>query len=506
MTDQTPNSPQIAPCGPQDVGRSPVPDPRPAALRRPGNGKASRSRPDSGLVLANNATGAPAALPGAGQAASVPLSGSFQLPPDGFIHVAPLGVFSHAGAGIVQTIDAEAVGRMVDAFANRAPGDPGLLLDFDHGTETPTGSTAAAGWLVDLQVRDSGLWARPRWSAAGLEAVRNGAFRFVSPVWRPEDLERLDNGTHRPTRLLRAALTNDPNLHGLSPITNRAPAGAGQTEGTHAMTNPATDPAAAVTTPPATDPAAAPPTPPPAAPTAVAAPAAPAPQAGAAAALANRAAAGAPSATSDPSDPGFVATVANRLGVADGAKPEDVLVALDAAIANRADLAARLAAAGDTAAELAAERDDLRAKYADVVGKWADDRVAALGLPVANRDALKAALVADPGNAVVILEAVGAASPNTPAAIAAAGLVKPAGVRSEPLHNRATAKPPAGDPLAGDADAKAKADRRAAAIANRAAEIGRAAKAEGKTIAATAALARAGREIDNEEQAAAAAS
>lgn len=68
-----------------------------------------------------------------------------------------------------------------------------------------------------------GLWAQIRWSDLGEAAVRGGRYRLVSPVWNRCDCEVVSQEENkvRPLRLSRVALTNDPNLKGLVPLTNR---------------------------------------------------------------------------------------------------------------------------------------------------------------------------------------------------------------------------------------------------------------------------------------------
>ncbi len=165
---------------------------------------------------------------------------SFSLPEDGWYHVAPLGVFPHAGSGVVQVVDAEACGAMAAAFGVEAAGlnFAGLLIDFDHFSLDAGNKSEAAGWIVGLEARVSedsltearghrgvgagdGLWAKIRWSDTGEAAVRGGRYRFLSPVWSRSDCVDLGDGRVRPVRLLNAAVTNDPNLKGLVPLSNR---------------------------------------------------------------------------------------------------------------------------------------------------------------------------------------------------------------------------------------------------------------------------------------------
>ncbi len=147
----------------------------------------------------------------------------FELPEDGFFHIAPLGEFAHS-SGVKQVVDLAAVKSMVNRFQEEAnqPNFPGMLIDFDHFSHSADQTSAAAGWITELQNRANGLWAKIRWSDLGDAAVKGGRYRLVSPVWNRSDCEDLGDSKVRPLRLDRVALTNDPNLKGLTPLSNRA--------------------------------------------------------------------------------------------------------------------------------------------------------------------------------------------------------------------------------------------------------------------------------------------
>jgi phage I-like protein len=152
------------------------------------------------------------------------LNRDFRLPDDGWYHIAPLGEFPHAGAGVIQVINQEACIAMAARFAADAntPNFPGLLIDFDHFSLDGEKRSEAAGWILVLENRDSGLWAQIRWSDLGEEAVKGGRYRFLSPVWARSDCVDLGDGRVRPVRILNAAVTNDPNLKGMVPLSNRS--------------------------------------------------------------------------------------------------------------------------------------------------------------------------------------------------------------------------------------------------------------------------------------------
>jgi len=162
------------------------------------------------------------------------LDAQFRLAPDGLVQLAPLGEFpgvidrAHGDPDpIVQIVDAEAVAAMVRRFAESAQQGVGMLVDFDHESLQPDGSTRAAGWIQEMQAREDGLYARIRWSAAGLAAVQGGDYLYLSPVFPETGAEELgrDAAGHRRLRLReisRAAVTNDPGLRGIRAVANRA--------------------------------------------------------------------------------------------------------------------------------------------------------------------------------------------------------------------------------------------------------------------------------------------
>ena len=154
------------------------------------------------------------------------LNRNFELPEDGWYQLAPLGEFPHAAAEVTQIIDEAACNRMVTAFEtikNASDNFPGLLIDFDHFSLDAAKHSEAAGWITDLKLipNGGGLFAQIRWSDTGEAAVKGGRYRFLSPVWAKSDCEDLGNDRLRPVRLLNAAVTNDPNLKGILPLSNR---------------------------------------------------------------------------------------------------------------------------------------------------------------------------------------------------------------------------------------------------------------------------------------------
>lgn len=114
--------------------------------------------------------------------------------------VSPLGTFPHPDGE--QLCTREAFDALVDKW--RADGEPEILVDFDHASETG-GPTEAAAWATDLRSDEEGLHATFRMTDKGAEALSATRYRYLSPAWY------VDEEGH-PTELSTIALTNRPNL------------------------------------------------------------------------------------------------------------------------------------------------------------------------------------------------------------------------------------------------------------------------------------------------------
>ncbi len=127
-------------------------------------------------------------------------------PPE-WIQLIPAGSFhGRDGRGPYVLCDPEAVISATNALLMRA----GIPIDYDHATDfgAPQGSPApAAGWLTEFAIRNGAIWGRVEWTERAAGAIRAHEYRYISPVFQysPND------GTI--TRLLRAGLTNNPNLY-----------------------------------------------------------------------------------------------------------------------------------------------------------------------------------------------------------------------------------------------------------------------------------------------------
>lgn len=130
-----------------------------------------------------------------------------------FIHLLPAGPsFSGAdGRGPFSIDDMAAL--IARSSGRKLPIDVNHAIDIEGqaGRASP-----AVGWIVALEARDDGLWGKVEWTPRGELLVRTRAYGFVSPVFT----HAKDKG-HRIIQVLRAALTNDPNLTTLTALHNR---------------------------------------------------------------------------------------------------------------------------------------------------------------------------------------------------------------------------------------------------------------------------------------------
>ena len=121
-----------------------------------------------------------------------------------WIHLLPSGTFKGSdGRGPYVLRDPQGV---IKTSMERGHGK--LALDENHATDTAAkiGLPAhAMGWIVQLENRADGIWGRVDWTPPGKQAWANRAYRGISPVFK-----HTADGVV--THIVRASLTNDPNL------------------------------------------------------------------------------------------------------------------------------------------------------------------------------------------------------------------------------------------------------------------------------------------------------
>lgn len=89
-----------------------------------------------------------------------------------------------------------------------------IPMDYDHQIDTAAahgGNAPAAGWITRLEARDDGVWGHVEWTAAARARIAAREYRFISPVFRYD-------ANRTVVALLRAALTNNPNLSQLTAL------------------------------------------------------------------------------------------------------------------------------------------------------------------------------------------------------------------------------------------------------------------------------------------------
>lgn len=149
-------------------------------------------------------------------------SAPFTIAEDQWFHIAAPGEWPHKPTGLTQILDDEAMSAILTSFneAKTSPNWAGMLVDFDHQSLDQDKPTIAAGWITELDKRPNGLWARVRWSDVGQKSIEGGRYRFISPVWRSSDCCDCGDKRIRPMKLMNCAVTNDPNIRALFPLSN----------------------------------------------------------------------------------------------------------------------------------------------------------------------------------------------------------------------------------------------------------------------------------------------
>ncbi|MES2435065.1 MAG: phage protease [Pseudomonadota bacterium] len=142
-------------------------------------------------------------------AAAIDLPDSADAPE--WVHLLP------AAAGEIQTYDGRGPYKVADLatlITASMQSERGMPIDENHATDLAGirgGAAPARGWITELEARADGLWGKVRWTNAGKELMSDRAYRGISPVFNHTS----DNVI---TRVLRASLTNKPNLMGLTSL------------------------------------------------------------------------------------------------------------------------------------------------------------------------------------------------------------------------------------------------------------------------------------------------
>jgi hypothetical protein len=138
-----------------------------------------------------------------------------------WFQLAKVGTFFSPIYGKI-TIAPQDLATMFTNFKTKTPLAPTQLpIDYDHLSDEPQKPEdgKAAGWVQDLQIRDGGqtLWCSPLWTRRAAEMIANGEYRFVSPFFLTDYLDKASGKKIGPT-LKAVAITNRPFLEGMQPI------------------------------------------------------------------------------------------------------------------------------------------------------------------------------------------------------------------------------------------------------------------------------------------------
>jgi phage I-like protein len=150
-------------------------------------------------------------------AAALDLPRAGEAAPD-WVHLLPAGpelrTFDGRGPYRVEDPAAVVAASRLERFDGELP------IDENHATDirgAAGGSAPAFGWITAMEARADGIWGRVAWTAEGARLVAGRAYRGLSPVIA------VDKATGRVLRLLRASLTNVPNLRGLAALNMESP-------------------------------------------------------------------------------------------------------------------------------------------------------------------------------------------------------------------------------------------------------------------------------------------
>ncbi|EEQ96344.1 Hypothetical protein OINT_1001770 [Brucella intermedia LMG 3301] len=132
-----------------------------------------------------------------------------------WIELFPAGPQIKARDGRAWTLEPS---RVLAAFAaNKGP----LAIDYEHAQahKAPKGEEApAAGWIVELQERDGGVWGRVEWVAKAARQIVAREYRFISPDFnhtREGVITRLNGAglVNRPALVMTALAHEQPDQH-----------------------------------------------------------------------------------------------------------------------------------------------------------------------------------------------------------------------------------------------------------------------------------------------------
>ena len=126
-----------------------------------------------------------------------------------WIELIPAGAFTlRDGRGTFRLGDpAQVIARSFEMA-----GDSKILVDIDHGADTKGGSSEAAGWITQMEVREGAIWGRVEWTELGRAKIEGQLYRRISPVFAHQ------KGKTDVEFIVRAALVNNPAIAELTAL------------------------------------------------------------------------------------------------------------------------------------------------------------------------------------------------------------------------------------------------------------------------------------------------
>ena len=132
-----------------------------------------------------------------------------------WIHAAPIGEFTHPLYG-KQTIDDSRVDKFIEKFKKNVYGQE-LSISYEHFGMDKSKGFKAAGWVVDMERRNDGMWWNVKFTPQAASEVKNGEWRYFSPEWYPEWTDPQTEITHTDVPA-GGALTNQPFYKNMVPL------------------------------------------------------------------------------------------------------------------------------------------------------------------------------------------------------------------------------------------------------------------------------------------------
>ncbi len=128
-----------------------------------------------------------------------------------WLHILPAAEFTGAdGRGPYAKPDMDALIALFNKEGQRLPVDENHSIDLAGKQGHPS---PARGWIVELQKREDGLYGRVEWTDAGQALVAGKSYGYLSPVFLHGQTK-----PYKVAKMLRVALTNDPNLTSLKSL------------------------------------------------------------------------------------------------------------------------------------------------------------------------------------------------------------------------------------------------------------------------------------------------